>query len=117
MREVLHDLHYHRTLAAFDVEKAFHAQEIRRAQRDQHVQRARKHRPRHRAFVGVDEAADTVGVLGFREETVTQSGDGLDEFLRRKRAVGCDVDLRARIEHAQLRMRAPRFVRPLDRFC
>ena len=66
------------------------------------VQRAREHRPRHAGVLGVDEAADAVGVLGFREETrCAESETGSMSFSGASAPLRCDVDLRARIEHLQ----------------
>ena len=48
MREVLHELHHHRSAAPGDVEEAFDAQEIAAAQRHQCLHGARKGIPRQR---------------------------------------------------------------------
>jgi hypothetical protein len=62
MREVLHELHQQRSLAAFDIEKAFDTQQVRPAQLHQRIHRTRKYRPWHRRFFGQDKTADTIAV-------------------------------------------------------
>ena len=60
MREMLHELHHHRPLAAFDVEKALHAQQVRPAHRHQRVHGARETPARHRLVVVEHETGDAV---------------------------------------------------------
>ena len=79
MREVLHELHHHRSLAAFDIEKAFDTQQVRPAQLHQHVHRTREYGPWHWRFFGQDKTADTIAMSGLRHECVALVGGRLDE--------------------------------------
>jgi len=74
MREVLHELHQHRSLTSLDIEKAFDTQQVRPTQLHQRIHGPCKYRPWHRRFFGQDKTADTVTVGGLRNEWVALVG-------------------------------------------
>ena len=100
---MLHELHQHRSLAAFDIEKAFDTQQVRPTQLHQRIHRTRKYRPWHRRFFGQDKTADTITVGGLRNEWVALVGGRFDKTLRIDFAVDRLQDLRSGIEGAQSR--------------
>ena len=101
MREVLHELHQHRSLAALDIEKAFDTQQVRPTQLHQRIHRTRKYRPWHRRFFGQDKTADTIAVSSLRNEWVALVGNRFDEALRIDFTVDRLQDLGPGIEGAQ----------------
>ena len=103
MREVLHELHQHRSLTALDIEKAFDTQQVRPTQLHQRIHGTCKYRPWHRRFFGQDKTADTITVSGLRNEWVALVGSRFDEALRIDFTVDRLQDLRPGIEGAQSR--------------
>ena len=98
---MLHELHQHRSLAAFDIEKAFDTQQVRPAQLHQRIHRTRKYRPWHRRFFGQDKTADTIAVSSLRNEWVALVGNRFDKALRIDFTADRLQDLGPGIEGAQ----------------
>ena len=68
MREMLHELHDHRTGTTGNVEKALHTQDVGAAQCHKRFHAAREHIPVNGLFAGEDEAADTVAMRRLGEK-------------------------------------------------